>query len=108
MQVGSDNDWAYIAAGRWHSVAIKLDGSLWAWGRNVDGQLGIGSLQNQTIPIRVGTANDWATAVAGVWHTLALKVDGTLWAWGSNVAGQLGLDQMQRVGSGTTIWGPPQ
>jgi hypothetical protein len=44
-QVGTDIDWLRLSAGRWHTLAIKQDGSLWAWGRNFEGQLGTGALK---------------------------------------------------------------
>jgi len=93
-QVGTDNDWVTVSAASSHSLAIKADGTLWAWGSNNDGQLGIGSTStsNRTSPIQVGTDNDWVTLVAASSssHSLAIKADGTLWAWGSNSRGQLG------------------
>jgi alpha-tubulin suppressor-like RCC1 family protein len=71
-------------------VAIKTDGTLWAWGRNTQGQLGIGNNDDKYEPTKVGAANDWASVTAGYYHTLAIKTDGSLWAWGLNDNGQLG------------------
>ena len=88
-RVGGENDWGFIAAGTYHSVALKIDGSLWAWGANLSGQ-------NDT-PTRVGSANEWAGIGAGTEHTAALQIDGSLWTWGQNSSGQLG--------DGTTISG---
>lgn len=77
-----------VAAGGSHSLALKGDGTLWAWGENAYGQLGDGSTTDRTTPVQVLTG---VVAVsAGQWHTLALKTDGTLWAWGRNANGQLG------------------
>jgi alpha-tubulin suppressor-like RCC1 family protein len=79
-----------IAAGDGHSLAVKPDGSLWAWGSNRLGQLGDGTSgwdNYRATPLRV--MSDVA-AVAGSSHALALKTDGTLWAWGANTGGQLG------------------
>jgi alpha-tubulin suppressor-like RCC1 family protein len=80
-----------LAAGEFHSLAIRADGSLWAWGRNDYGQLGLGDTTNRLVPIRVGTASDWVAVAAGDLHSLALKADGSLYAWGYNNVGQLGL-----------------
>jgi alpha-tubulin suppressor-like RCC1 family protein len=82
--------WAGISAGLFHSVAIKTDGTLWAWGYNGDGQFGNGTDTDSDIPVQIDAANDWASVSAGGFHTLALKTDGTLWAWGYNDLGALG------------------
>ena len=90
VQVGLDSDWAYIAAGANHTVALKKDRTLWVWGNNGYGQLGDGTTTNKYMPTRIGTDADWKAIAAGSNFTLALKMDGTLWAWGYNYYGQLG------------------
>jgi len=81
-----------IAAGWSHTVAIKNDGSLWAWGNNSNAQLGLGYVGNQrNEPIRIGSATNWVSVTASANHTLATRADGTLWAWGYNRNGRLGL-----------------
>jgi alpha-tubulin suppressor-like RCC1 family protein len=79
-----------VSAGGFHTVALTLDGRLWAWGYNEFGQLGDGTTITRLTPVQVGEENTWAAIAAGDMHTLALKSDGTLWAWGSNESGQLG------------------
>lgn len=80
------------AGGGNHTLAIKPDGSLWAWGGNWFGQLGLGDTDRRYFPVQVGADTNWQSVVAGWGHTLALRTDGTLWAWGSNaLAGELGL-----------------
>jgi alpha-tubulin suppressor-like RCC1 family protein len=69
-----------------HSLAIKGDGSLWAWGWNMKGQLGGGDRENRTVPTRVGTDTDWVSVAAAVNHSVALKSDGSLWTCGNNLA----------------------
>src|SRR3990170_328103 len=81
-----------IAAGSYHTLAIKSDGTLWAWGYNYYGQLGDGASGGgnyKTTPVQIGTGTNWSQIAAGGYHTLAIKSDGTLWAWG-NYYGQLG------------------
>ncbi len=71
---------AAVTAGMNHSLAIKADGSLWAWGWNSDGQLGDGTRTDCWTPVQVLTG---VTAVSSGWgHSLALKTDNSLWAWG--------------------------
>jgi len=85
------NDWKAIYAGGNHTAATKDDGTLWAWGQNVSGQLGYATTTDSSSPVQENTkANDWKTIYAGVTHTAAIKNDGTLWAWGQNNFGQLG------------------
>ena len=81
-----------FSAGSCFSLAIKADGSLWAWGVNDYGQLGVGTQGGDHLdPVRIGASTDWAT-VAGSsrGHSLALKTDGSLWGWGLNHYGELG------------------
>ncbi|MCP3951093.1 MAG: hypothetical protein GY697_02570, partial [Desulfobacterales bacterium] len=79
-----------VAAGEWHSVGIKTDGTLWTWGRNRYGQLGDGTEDNYGSPEQIGSESDWESISVGKRYTVALKTDGTLWAWGDNDHGQLG------------------
>jgi len=92
-RVGTDTDWIYVSAGYSHTVAIKTDGSLWAWGRNNLGQLGDGTTINRNRPTRIGTNTNWASVSSSLEHTVAIKTDGSLWAWGRNNLGQLGMAQ---------------
>jgi alpha-tubulin suppressor-like RCC1 family protein len=92
-QIGTDSDWAQVAAGDYHSLAIKEDGTLWAWGSNFDGQIGINSADlSISTPTQVGTDEDWAQIAAGADHSLAIKTNGSLWAWGSDNLDQLGFE----------------
>lgn len=82
--------WSKITSGGGHTLAIKNDGTLWAWGPNIRGELGDGTFESRNIPIQIGTGNNWKEVKAGAYHTIAIKEDGTLWAWGWNYSGQLG------------------
>jgi len=93
LQIGRHNDWAYVAAGASHTLAIGRDGSLWAWGSNSHGELGDGTIVNRWAPTRIGTDTNWRSVTAGLGYTVAIRTDGTLWAWGNNEYGQLGIGE---------------
>ena len=84
-----------VATGGKHSLGIKSDGSLWAWGDNEFGQLGLGFVTTKDITTKVSAASqvgndkDWVSVVAGYAHSVALKSNGTLWGWGLNEDGQV-------------------
>ena len=83
-----------IAAGSNHSLALKADGTVWAWGSNANGRLGDGTLVQKLTPVQVKDPTGTAVltgviAIAARNSNLALKSDGTVWAWGNN-RGQLG------------------
>lgn len=79
-----------IAAGASHSLAVRADGSLWAWGSNAQGQLGDGTTVQRNTRVQIGIGSTWRTVGAGDLHSMAVRNDGTLWTWGDNSVGQLG------------------
>jgi alpha-tubulin suppressor-like RCC1 family protein len=86
--------WRSISAGYSNFFAIAENGTLWAWGRNSNGELGDGTNIQRTTPVQIGTDTNWkeiSASIDGIFSfTLAVKTDGTLWTWGSNNRGQLG------------------
>lgn len=92
VQVTGLTDVVKIAAGRFFSVAVKSDGTIWTWGQNLYGQLGDGTTNNRNVP---GIVPDFvaqlpAIIAAGAFHVTVVKNDGTAWAWGRNSYGNLG------------------
>jgi len=83
------NTWVSVGAGWKSSFAIKSDGSLWAWGENNFGQLGLGNTTDLNVPTQVGSKN-WTSVDGGNSHAMAVDENNTLWAWGKNDKGQLG------------------
>ncbi|WP_158617609.1 MopE-related protein [Corallococcus sp. CA049B] len=82
-----------MAAGAYHSLFLRKDGSVWAWGQNVTGQLGTGGTSStpQSQPGRVNGLPSIKAVATGIGHSLALDVSGNVWAWGQNASGQAGL-----------------
>ncbi|MDP2647071.1 MAG: DUF1566 domain-containing protein [Desulfobacterales bacterium] len=93
------NGWIDVAAGGNHTIALRSNGTLWAWGENAAGQLGDGSVNNRNSPVQVGMDTKWVSVASGGIHSLAIKSDGTLWAWGDNGSGQLGDGTTERQGA---------
>jgi hypothetical protein len=110
VRLGTDTDWVDVASGDFFSLALKSDGSLWAWGINDRGQLGDGTRQHRIRPVRIGQGRDWIRITAGPTYGLALKSDRTLWAWGQSDFSQWGSDaaDLQTVPiQGRILWFNP-
>ena len=90
VQVQNLNNVIAIATSSGHTVALRNDGTVWAWGWNWHGQLGDGTTTDRHTPAQVRSLNNIVAIAAGDSHTVALWNDGTVWAWGSNVDAQLG------------------
>jgi len=107
-QIGIARNWAAVStrgsSGFRHTVAIRTDGSLWAWGNNREGQLGDDTVGYRSlVPIRIGTDTDWQHVSAGGTYTMAIRTDGSLWAWGLNSAIRLGGATLWHINSPTRI-----
>lgn len=94
---GGGNNWKVITAGAQNSFAIKTDGTLWCWGSNILGSLGLGDTVHRSSPVQLGTLSNWkqvsngGVASSGGGNAAGIKTDGTLWTWGGNNNGDLGL-----------------
>src|SRR3954452_24730820 len=76
-------DWKQVAAGGTSSYGLASNGTLWAWGNNWTGQLGIGTTTNSAEPVQVGSSTNWTKVWAAGIQTVAQQSDGSLWFWGS-------------------------
>jgi alpha-tubulin suppressor-like RCC1 family protein len=101
-----------IMGGEIHNVALKSDGTVWAWGWNAFGQLGDGTTNQASTPVQVGLNSvpplTSVTMLGGrTYWNLAVKSDGTVWAWGMNQSGQLGNGTVNTLG-GPQVLSPVQ
>jgi len=90
------NNWKQVSCGYRHTTAIKTDGTLWIWGDNSSGQLGInlaGATNSRTTPVTTfAGGNNWKQVSGGRDHTAAIKTDASLWIWGDGGSGRLGIN----------------
>jgi alpha-tubulin suppressor-like RCC1 family protein len=105
--ISQGTNWKQVASGGRNVGAIKTDGTLWVWGFNNSGQLGINSTIDQSSPVQtVTTGTNWKQVGLGCCHSAAIKTDGTLWLWGTGTNGILGnnstLDRSSPVQTVTT------
>ena len=80
-----------------HALAVRTDGTLWAWGRNGNasyGPLGLGDNNHRSSPTQVGTLTTWSQVATAASHSLAIKTDGTMWVWGLGNQGHLGTGNL--------------
>ena len=107
--VGGFTDWCQISAGKafvGHSVAVRTNGTAWAWGAASVGQLGDGTTANKSSPVSVvGGYTDWSQVSAGADHSLGLRTNGTAWAWGANNYGKLGDNTTANKSSPVSVVG---
>ena len=91
--VGTDTTWEDVAFSyEGHAIGLKTDGTLWTWGNNNNGRLGLNQATSvkYSSPIQVGTDTNWSKIAGGHEGGAATKTDGTLWIWGDNEYGELG------------------
>lgn len=94
--------WVAVSAGRSHALGINSDSTLWAWGDNSNGSLGVGDTTDRLKPSIVG--GGWAAVSAGHYFSIGIKIDGTLWAWGGNYVGDPPINSYTPVQVGSARW----
>ena len=101
------SSWSTVFAGASSVAAITVDGKLFTWGLNTDGQLGSTTVLHRSSPVQVGTSS-WTTVNTNTGITSAIRIDGALFTWGINTSGQLGLNDIVSRSSpvqlGTGSW----
>ena len=84
-------------------ASIKTDGTLWVWGANTDGRLGLNNRTDYSSPVQVGSGTDWARAAVMQTNLVAVKTDGTLWGSGKTSLGALA----NNLGAGADLVSSP-
>lgn len=86
-----------IQSGEQHTMAIADDGTLWGWGSNTSGELGMGTSSHVNTPTQIGTFNDWVDVDCGTYHTIAMRSNGLVYTCGYNSDGQCGTGNTGNV-----------
>ena len=95
--VGGFTDWCQVSAGCEHTLGVRTNGTIWAWGAGDSGRLGNNCDSNRSSPVSViGGFTDWSQVAAGFRSSFGLRTNGTIWAWGYN-------PQSGTLGDGTTV-----
>lgn len=105
QRIGTATDWKSITCGNTSAFAIKVDGTLWAWGTGANGKLGLGNTNAYSSPQKVGLDTDWVSVAASTDASAAVKSDGSLWTWGHNGNGEIGIGSFVSTAN-TTYWSP--
>jgi alpha-tubulin suppressor-like RCC1 family protein len=101
--------WASVTAGANQTCAIRSDTTLWCWGYNGDGQLGLGNTTTEDLPQQVTSpaSTGWTAVSAGSGYTCATRSDATLWCWGYNGEGNLGIGSTTNQELPQQVTAPP-
>jgi len=102
VQVTNLTNVTAIAAGGYHSLALKSDGTAWAWGRNTHGEIGNGNRVSPTIPVQVKNLIGVVGIAAGEYHSLGLLANGTIFGWGENEYSTIGAGDVSSSGVNST------
>jgi alpha-tubulin suppressor-like RCC1 family protein len=104
--VGGFTDWCQVSGSGGHSLGVRSNCTLWAWGYNGQGRLGDNSTINRSSPVSVvGGFTDWCQAAAAAGHSVALRTNGTAWAWGIGNNGRLGTGNTIQRSSPVSVVG---
>ena len=105
VQIGALTNWLKLSAGAgsYKVAAIKTDGTLWGWGRDIFGEIGLNVTGNKNSPNQVGALTTWLEVASGAYSTVATQTDGTLWCWGQGAGGQPGQNNTINKSSPTQV-----
>jgi alpha-tubulin suppressor-like RCC1 family protein len=104
--VGNFSDWCQVSSSGFHTLGLRINGTIWAWGANGDGRLGDETTIFKSSPVLVaGEFTDWCQISNGLRHSVAIRSNGTAWSWGCNNYGQLGSGDTVSYSSPVSVVG---
>ena len=103
VQIGADTDWTLISGRGYRTQALKTDGTLWTWGRNASGDLGLNDTIPRSSPTQIGALTWIGTSNSYGESSGAIRSDNTLWTWGSGFAGRTGHNDTINRSSPTQV-----
>jgi alpha-tubulin suppressor-like RCC1 family protein len=104
--VGGFTDWCKVSGGTNHSLGLRQNGTLWAWGYNGSGGLGTNNTTSSSSPVSVvGGFTDWCQLWAGNKNSFGIRTNGVLYAWGYNNYGRLGTGDTSNFSSPVSVVG---
>jgi alpha-tubulin suppressor-like RCC1 family protein len=104
--IGGFTNWCQVAAGYFHSLGVRTNGTLYAWGCNQYGRLGDNTTVNKSSPVSVvGGFTNWCQVAGGYRHSAGVRTNGTAWAWGNGTRGQLGNNETENKSSPVSVVG---
>ena len=102
ISVVGNHSFEQISAGRYYTIGLKLDGSVWGWGGNNLGQVGDDTNDDRSSPVSIVGVHSFIKIATGL-NTLALKDDGTIWTWGNNTVNGLGTEDNSNRSSPVSV-----
>ena len=103
-RVGDSAAWTTVSLGPNFACAIRTDATLWCWGKNDSGQLGLGDTTDVSVPTRQ-TSGGWQNVALGAVHACGVRAPNRLHCWGAGGAGRLGLGTTDDTGTPTRLPG---
>ena len=95
-RVGTESDWTALSTDTFHTCGLRAAGELWCWGRNAEGQLGVGDMSIVPDAVHLEPGSRFSAVEVGRFHTCARRMDGVVMCTGGNVAGELGVGDLER------------
>jgi alpha-tubulin suppressor-like RCC1 family protein len=89
-RIGDDDDWSSVVSGQDSSCALRASGSLYCWGGNSFGNLGLGDIEQRLVPTQVVAGRVWTQVAIDTFHSCGIDADHRLYCWGRGIEGQLG------------------